>query len=770
MDKGTKKKQNITSNPTIMLNFAANFPSNMRNVLWLGFLLMVFTTGHAQHAVGMKPTSAIDRHAVVERNSPRICSADALSSLTVGNGHFATTVDVTGLQSYPKEYRAGVPLNTMSDWGWHSFPNTGHLQPSESEQAYDFGHGHQEVYAVEYKKGGRPQQATTYYRVNPHRLNLGTIGLELKDKQGAVIPLNALTDIRQEQHLWDGEIASSFAAGGRKVEVTTGVHPTRDALYARISSRLLANRQAVVTLRFSYPTGGHADDANDWTRPERHQSDIIMQDSHSALILHRLDSTTYYVHIQWEGHATLKKRVTHCFELSTADNVLSFSAEYSAEPIRDATHFDFQQYHATTRQHWHRWWQQGGFVDFSACTDPRAKELERRVVLSQYLMQVNCANNLPPQESGLTYNTWYGRPHLEMTWWHVLQFALWNRPEAIRQMLRWYHDTAYPVARQIAQRQGFRGVRWMKMTDPWAGEAPSNTGSFLIWQQPHYIYLAEEMYRAAPTPATLRQYGELVEATAEFMADFVSYDKTTGRYIIKGATAMQECMTKDIAYNQPFELAYWQYGLSVAQQWRERQGKPRHAQWDDIIARLSPLPEEQGIYTAGIPLGTVGEMAAFDPFGHAGNQRETFSEKCRRDHPAVLGACGLLPSGATPYTLLYHQETMRLTLRWVMEHWNWQTTWGWDYGMIAMAAARLGNPEAALDALLIDTQKNTYLPNGHNFQTPDRLRVYLPGNGALLTAIAMMCAGWDGSTDSPTPGFPKDGKWNVRWEDLRPMQ
>ena len=153
----------------------------------------------------------------------------------------------------------------------------------------------------------------------------------------------------------------------------------------------------------------------------------------------------------------------------------------------------------------------------------------------------------------------------------------------------------------------------MKMTDPWAGEAPSNTGSFLIWQQPHYIYLAEEMYRAAPTPATLRQYGELVEATAEFMADFVSYDKTTGRYIIKGATAMQECMTKDIAYNQPFELAYWQYGLSVAQQWRERQGKPRHAQWDDIIARLSPLPEEQGIYTAGIPLGTVGEMAAFDP-------------------------------------------------------------------------------------------------------------------------------------------------------------
>ena len=85
---------------------------------------------------------------------------------------------------------------------------------------------------------------------------------------------------------------------------------------------------------------------------------------------------------------------------------------------------------------------------------------------------------------------------------------------------------------------------------------------------------------------------------------------------------------------------------------------------------------------------------------------------------------------------------MKQTLDWVMQNWNWQTTWGWDYGMIAMAAARLGEPETALKALLIDTQKNTYLKNGHNFQTADRLRCYLPGNGALLTAVAMMCAGW----------------------------
>ena len=372
---------------------------------------------------------------------------------------------------------------------------------------------------------------------------------------------------------------------------------------------------------------------------------------------------------------------------------------------------------------------------------------------------------MPPQESGLTYNTWFGRPHLEMTWWHVVDFALWNRPEVVAQILKWYNQTAYPIARKIAERQGFKGARWMKMTDPWAGEAPSNTGSFLIWQQPHYIYLAEEMYRANPSAETLSEYGEQVEATAEFMADFVTYDTEQKRYILKGATAMQECMTKDISYNQPFELAYWSYGLYVAQKWRERQGKERVALWDDIIRNLSSLPEAGDIYTAGIAIETAKNHEAFDPFGAPAKNVETFADKCRNDHPAVLGACGLLP-----YTSLYNMNKMKTTLDWVMQHWNWQTTWGWDYGMISMTAARLGDPETALKALLIDTQKNTYLPSGHNFQTPDRLRIYLPGNGALLTAIAMMCAGWDGCGDMVNPGFPKDGKWDVKWEGLKRMQ
>jgi hypothetical protein len=92
--------------------------------------------------------------------------------------------------------------------------------------------------------------------------------------------------------------------------------------------------------------------------------------------------------------------------------------------------------------------------------------------------------------------------------------------------------------------------------------------------------------------------------------------------------------------------------------------------------------------------------------------------------------------------------------------------WGWDYPMIAMCAARLGQGQIAVDAVLKDVTKNTYLPNGHNYQRGN-LPIYLPGNGGLLTTVAMMAAGWDGCTDKHAPGFPDDGQWTVRYEGLK---
>ena len=705
----------------------------------------------------------IDRKAVVNRHNPIVSAADPLAALSVGNGHIATTVDVTGMQSYPEDYAQGVPLTTMSDWGWHSFPDTLGLRPADSQRAIQFPHrDHPEVYAVEYKQGGRQQAATQYFRANPHRLNLGTLGLQLHTSDGQPIPLADLSQIHQELHLYEGTIESSFTADGQPVHVTTACSHDHDALLYRITSPLLTDQRAQVSLRFSYPTGKHSDDANDWTQPERHHSRIVSTSPNTALIEHTLDTTRYYVQLRWEGEAQLTPQANHTFLLSTSQSTLNLDATYlSLAPL--STPLAPPASLQASQKAWAQFWQSGGMVDFSRCTDPRASELERRIIQSLYLTRINCTGDTPPQETGLTYNSWFGRPHLEMTWWHAVHFSLWNRPQYLSHLLEWYNDIAYSEAQNIAQRQGFKGIRWMKMTDPWAGEAPSNVGSFLIWQQPHYIYMAEEIYRHQPTADVLDRYAQQVEETANFMADYAVQDPKTHLYHLQGVTAMQESMSKDISYDHPFELAYWRYGLHVAQQWRIRRGLPRHPEWDDIINHLAHLPQADSIYTAGLPLSSSASQSLLpdsDQFP------AVFAQKAISDHPAVLGACALIPTNCSSYA----PSTMLSTLHWVMQHWNGPTTWGWDYGMIAMAAARLDDPQTAIDALLAPQPKNTYLVSGHNFQTSDRLRLYLPGNGSLLTAIAMMCAGWDGCPTLHNPGFPHDGTWDVRWENLHPMQ
>ena len=79
---------------------------------------------------------------------------------------------------------------------------------------------------------------------------------------------------------------------------------------------------------------------------------------------------------------------------------------------------------------------------------------------------------------------------------------------------------------------------------------------------------------------------------------------------------------------------------------------------------------------------------------------------------------------------------------------------------------RLGEPECAVDALLLDTLKNHFGLSGHNYQRPGPT-IYLPGNGGLLYAAALMASGWDGASNKPAPGFPDNGQWQVRYEGLR---
>ncbi|MGV8827266.1 MAG: hypothetical protein ACWA6U_02995 [Breznakibacter sp.] len=710
----------------------------MRNSIWLilGFfgLLAACKTGNVER---------IDRLALVKRNNPHVQEIEELSSLSVGNGNFAFTVDATGMQTFPEAYANGVPLGTQAQWGWHSFPNPNRYTFDETLKTYDF-RGWDEPYAVQFNEPGRPKEAADWFRMNPHRLHLGNIGLELIKNDGALAQPDDIKSIDQTLELWDGSIHSKFTLDGEPVVVKTACHPQKDQIAIAVSSPLASKGMVGVNFRFAYPSGKHTDDACDRSVPGKHQTIIESQDDHSVVFKRLLDSTSYYLYVQWTGKAAVVEKEPHYFVLVPSEGEFSMTCEFSKQESVGSP-ITADEVFASSSEYWNSFWQNGGAVDFSQCTDVRAKELERRVVLSQYLMAIQSAGMYPPQETGLTYNSWFGKFHLEMHWWHAAHFALWKRTDLLERSMDWYAK-AYPVAKSIAARQKFKGARWMKMTDPSGIEAPSKVGSFLAWQQPHFIYMAELIYRNNPSDEIIKKYGFLVEETAEFMASFATYDELEGRYVLKGLIPAQETLRASETINPPFELSYWHFAMSVAQKWREREGKPRKPQWDELIDKLSPLAYNSG----GLYLAAEDAVDTYKDIRYTS------------DHMAVLGSVGILPMNK-----LVREDYMKNTLHWIWDNWNWGKTWGWDYPMTAMNAARMGEPEKAVGALLMDKRTNTYLVNGHNYQD-SRLRVYLPGNGGLLSAIAMMCAGWDGN-DVESPGFPKDGKWHVVWEDLAPM-
>jgi hypothetical protein len=682
----------------------------------------------------------IDRHALVSRHKVTLDKPDPLTPLSVGNGRFAFNADITGLQTFPKFHRQGVPLCTQSEWGWHTSPNPKDYNMSDVLEDYIVD-GRKVPYASDggYPRGYSP--AATWLRANPHRLNLGRIGFSLTKSDGTPAKVEDLTNISQKLDLWSGLLSSRFEFENQPVKVTTVCHPERDLLAIRIESSLLQEGRLPVLLAFPY---GKEDwrDAADWDHPDRHKTRHKITDGYADLT-RILDADRYYVRIACSKGGRIRDKSQHEFEINQQDGqslevVFGFSPEEINEPLPD-----FQSVREAAARHWRQFWNSGGAIDFSKCTDPRAAELERRVVLSQYLTAINCSGTMPPQETGLVFNSWFGKFHLEMHWWHAVHFALWDRIELLQRSLPWY-EFILPAAKATARLQGYKGARWPKMTSPDGRDSPSTVGVFLIWQQPHPIYYAELCYRAHPNRVTLEKYRRIVFETAEFMASYPVWDEQGKRYVLGPAMIpAQESYGRDRAtnLNPTFELAYWYWGLDTAQKWRQRLGLQRDPDWDRVIKRLSRPTIRDGVYT-GI---------------------ETPPYTIYRDHPSMVAAFGFVPP-----TPLIDPNVMKRTLDDVMRKWNWPSTWGWDYPMLAMTAARLGEPEKAVDVLFIESQKNRYLANGHNYQSA-RLPLYLPGNGGLLSAVAMMAAGWDGCPDRTAPGFPDNGKWNIQWEGLKRM-
>jgi hypothetical protein len=713
----------------------------------------------------------IDRKALVTRHNPVVRSVDYDAPLTVGNGGFAFTADITGLQTFAAEYhRNGVPTETQARWAWVSDENPDNYTLADTNRDFTLPDG---------RVLGFPMRSSTpagdWLRKNPRAHPVGQLQLVWDKPDGSAFTPADIQEPEQTLDLWTGIITSKFKLGGEPVTVTTVCDPDSDAVAVKIQSLLV--KRGKLGLRLAFPRGHDIDTKNtpalDWSHDESHRSTLELPEAALSLsldwkskpilqtrgeIVRKVGTTGYRVALHWSERTKVEQTGPHHFlfqPLGIDGDELFLVARFRPAPWANSHVTD--QIIGRSAAHWQKFWRETAAVDFSGSTNPLAKKLEERIILSRYLMAVQCAGDVPPQESGLTCNTWYGKHHTEMIWWHTAQFALWGHDAALEKNLAWF-ISQLPLARELAASRGLKGARWAKMTGDVMRESPGGN-PVIVWNQPHPIYLAELLYRNVPTSATLAKYRDLVLESADCLATMVHWNEAQKRYDLGPPLWIaQEIYDQAMSQNPSFELAYWRWTLGVAQQWRERLGLPRDEKWDHVIAHIAPLPEKDGKYVA------------------LGSNPDTWDNlDSRHDHPTMLAPLGVLP--ATPYV---DRRTMERTLDAVLAHWDWETKiWGWDYPMIAMTAARLGRPEVAVEILLRDGPNNRYLPNGHCPQRSDtalakdappgarkrEIAVYLPANGAFLSAVALMVGGWDGTTEA-FPGIPKDGTWQVRAEGL----
>jgi hypothetical protein len=684
-------------------------------------------------------SQSIDRAAVVKRHNPTVTAIDPFSALSIGNGEFAFTADVTGLQTFPEAYQKEFPLCTTSHWAWHTTPAPEGVRAEGFRYKIYDAHGRK----VSYNTDSHGQEPLfKWLRESPHRMHLGRVGFEMRLKSSQPATPDDVKNVHQTLDLWTGLLESRFEVEGAPVHTMTCCNPELDLLAVRVESPLLADGRLRLLLAFPYPSPQI--DMADWASTKKHRTIRSEQGLQApyAELERIVDDDRYFVQVEWSYGQLEMGADEHRFLLNsgTADQL---EATFHFSRRKPAGHWlaSFTQSRAGAAKHWEEFWSTGGAVDLGNCTDPRASELERRIVLSQYNTALHCAGSLPPAETGLLFNSWYGKFHLEMHWWHGVHFAAWNRFALFEKSLG-YYEKILPVARAIAKRQGYKGARWPKMVGPDGHDSPSPVGPLLIWQQPHPIYYAELCYRANPSKETLEKWQAIVFDSAAFMADYAAFDETNHQYVLGSPIkTVSENNDTNATSNPTFELAYWRFGLRTAQTWRERLGMPRDQTWDRVLENLAPLPTDDGRYLFQEGL------------------TDTYT-KWNWEHPALIGALGMQPGDGVDL------ETMHRTLKKVMEVWQWDRAWGWDFPMSAMCAARVGEPELAIRALLIDSPKNRYHPNGHAYQRPN-LTAYLPANGGLLSAVAMMAAGWTNGPKSAAPGFPADGKWSVKHEGLR---
>jgi hypothetical protein len=694
--------------------------------------------------------ATVDRKAIVEQFNPQRSASSNSTPLQVGNGNFAFGADITGLQTF-------LPYNILTTWCWHnsSLPTTPYqTEPSDFTGLDWWTHGR----LVNYDQPNPAENDISNWMIeNPQRVNIGRVGLWFG---GQNVTEDDVEDKQQTLDLYHGVISSGFRWRGEEVQVTTMADPGSSTIAVEVQSAHLVNGSIGIFFDYPYMTGVNKFEApfvGVWNATSNHTTTLLKQGSQQARIQHDEDATTYYTTIHWNStNATISGPLpgTHQYILKPqGSSKMTFTVSYHDHPDPEMASFyspdgegtrvntNFQAIVDASMTYWPSFWENSAFIDLTASNNSSATELQRRTILSQYILAVNEAGFDPPQESGLTNNGWYGKFHAEMFLWHLGHWGRWNRWDMLDRAIPGVYERFMPSSIERAQQQGYAGARWGKESDPTGRSAPGEINSLLIWQQPHPVHFAEYEYRAFPREATLAKWDTILTQTADFMASYTFWNESTGVYGLGPPMyPVSENTDPNATINPTFELAYWKMGLDIAAAWKKRQNKTVPSTWVDVAEKLAPLPVEDGAYVTYEGIMDMWNTTAYD-----------------EDHPSMLGIFGWLPPQPSQFNLSIMQSTAAR----VYETWNFTYSYGWDFPFLAMNAARLRDVDKAINFLL-DTNFQFddagYQIGGARVPTP-----YMPGASSLLWAIAMLAGGWDGSEG---PHFP--GGWVVRAEGFSP--
>ncbi|OJJ05967.1 hypothetical protein ASPVEDRAFT_175297, partial [Aspergillus versicolor CBS 583.65] len=669
---------------------------------------------------GVSALSPAQRRDIVRSFNPHRNANSPTTPLQVGNGDFAFGADITGLQTFS-------PFAIQSSWAWHNFslPTTpGQMSTTDFTGVDWWTHGRLVNYGI---PNPAEEDISNWLIQNPQRVNMGNIGLYFG---GRNVTEQQLIDKSQELDLWSGTILSNFRFNGSSVSVQVTSHPADPVVGIEIKSDLLVSGGLGVFFDFPYS------DTNKFDAPyvgvwneTRINTVKAHSTAHSVSFRHIADDNVQYTRANWSTNGAISGPLpsSNRFILTpsgcdTLHLVVAFS------PTDRVKMPSSNEISTESRE----------------CNNDNATELQRRIILSQYLVAVNSASHNPPQESGLVNNGWYGKFHLEMVLWHCLQFARWGHHDLLSRTVPSTYQRFLQSSIERAASQGYVGARWGKMTDPTGRSAPGEINVLLIWQQPHVMHFAEYVYRAFPNSNTLREWDEIVTATADFMASYAWWNTTTQVYDLGPPMyPVSENTNPNATVNPTFELAYWRFGLDIAIQWKERQGVSVPRDWVAVRDNLAPLPVINDSYAVyeGIPdMWKEGTTTV-------------------QDHPAMIGIYGLLPPSSTGPPL--NLTVMRNTAKLIQKLWELEDVYGWDFSMLAMNSLRLGDVEQAVAYLLhpyYAFDDAGYPVGGERVPTP-----YFPNAGGLLLATAMMAGGWDGDEG---PHFPAG--WNVTVEGFTP--